>query len=148
MSGQGSVATPGSAGFLMWRATNAWQRAQRAALDSVGLTHVQYALLATLAGDDARKGLSQAEISARSGVDPMTTSQVIRILADKGHVARSTSTEDKRAQRVVLTTTGRALTRKAQPKVEKTDNDFFAVAGKNLPAITAVLAALAGVEQA
>jgi MarR family transcriptional regulator, organic hydroperoxide resistance regulator len=146
MSGQGSAATPGSAGFLMWRATNAWQRAQRAALESVGLTHVQYALLATLAGDDARKGLSQSEISARSGVDPMTTSQVIRSLADKGHVARTTSADDKRAQKVTLTTTGRALARKAQPKVEKADADFFSPAGKSLASVTALLATLAGVD--
>jgi MarR family transcriptional regulator, organic hydroperoxide resistance regulator len=146
MSGQGSVATPSSAGFLMWRATNAWQRAQRAALEAFGLTHVQYALLATLAADDARKGLSQAEVSGRSGVDPMTTSQVIRNLEARELVARAASAEDKRAQRVTLTTAGRALVRKALPKVEKADADFFAVAGKNQGAITSALASLAGVE--
>ena len=146
MSGSGSVATPSSAGFLMWRATNAWQRAQRAALEAFGLTHVQYALLATLAADDARKGLSQAEVSGRSGVDPMTTSQVIRNLEARELVARAASAEDKRAQRVTLTTAGRALVRKALPKVEKADTDFFAVAGKNQGAIASALAALAGVE--
>ena len=128
----------------MWRATNAWQRAQRTALQAFDLTHVQYALLATLSGDDARKGLSQAEISNRSGVDPMTTSQVIRNLEGRDLVARAASAEDKRAQRVTLTTGGRALVRKAQPKVDKTDADFFAAAGKNHGAITAALAALVG----
>jgi DNA-binding MarR family transcriptional regulator len=144
MSGFGSDATPASPGFLMWRATNAWQRAQRAALQAFDLTHVQYALLATLSSDDARKGLSQAEISNRSGVDPMTTSQVIRNLEGRDLVARAASAEDKRAQRVTLTTGGRALVRKAQPKVDKTDADFFAVAGKNQGAITAALAAMVG----
>ena len=144
MSGIGSDATPASPGFLMWRATNAWQRAQRTALHAFDLTHVQYALLATLSGDDARKGLSQAEISNRSGVDPMTTSQVIRNLEGRDLVSRAASAEDKRAQRVTLTTGGRALVRKAQPKVDKTDNDFFAAAGKNQAAITAALAALVG----
>ena len=144
MSGLGSDATLASPGFLMWRATNAWQRAQRNALHAFDLTHVQYALLATLTGDDARKGLSQAEISNRSGVDPMTTSQVIRNLEGRELVSRAASAEDKRAQRVTLTTAGRSLVRKAQPKVEKTDADFFAVAGKNQPAIAAALAALAG----
>ena len=144
MSGLGSDATPVSPGFLMWRATNAWQRAQRTALQAFDLTHVQYALLATLSGDDARKGLSQAEISNRSGVDPMTTSQVIRNLEGRDLVARAASAEDKRAQRVTLTTGGRALVRKAQPKVDKTDADFIAAAGKNQGAITAALAALDG----
>ena len=144
MSGIGSDATPASPGFLMWRATNAWQRAQRTALHAFDLTHVQYALLATLSGDDARKGLSQAEISNRSGVDPMTTSQVIRNLEGRDLVSRAASAEDKRAQRVTLTTGGRALVRKAQPKVDKTDSDFFAAAGKNQAAISAALAALVG----
>lgn len=142
MSGQGSEVTPTSAGFLMWRATNAWQRAQRAALESFSLTHVQFALLSTLAADDARKGLSQAEISTRSGVDPMTTSQVVRNLEGRELVARAASAEDKRAQRVTLTTAGRGLVRKAAPKVEKADQAFFATAGKNLPALTAALVAI------
>ena len=138
MSGQGPAAIPAIPGFLMWRATNAWQRAQRTALEAFGLTHVQYALLATLAADDAKKGLSQAEISARSGVDPMTTSQVIRNLEDKlGLVVRTPSPDDKRAQRVTLNSNGRSTFRKAQPKVEKADADFFAKAGKNASGITA-----------
>jgi MarR family transcriptional regulator, organic hydroperoxide resistance regulator len=142
MSGQ-AAATPSIPGFLMWRATNAWQRAQRAALESFGLTHVQFALLATLAADDAKKGLSQAEISARSGVDPMTTSQVVRILESRDLVVRTASPDDKRAQRVTLSTNGRATVRKAQPKVEKADAAFFAKAGKNAAAMTAALQALA-----
>lgn len=146
MSGQGSAATPSTPGFLMWRATNAWQRAQRAALASFGLTHVQYALLATLAADDARKGLSQAEISSRSGVDPMTTSQVIRALERNELVTRTASPDDKRAQRVTLSSNGRSLVRRAQPKVEKADADFFAKASKNAPALVAALQLLAGVD--
>ncbi len=142
MSGQGS-SSPASAGFLMWRATNAWQRAQRAALESFGLTHVQYALLATLAGDDARKGLSQSEISGRSGVDPMTTSQVIRNLEARDLVLRSVSDEDKRAQKVTLTSGGRSLVRKAQPKVDKADSEFFSAAGSNQKALLSALNALA-----
>jgi MarR family transcriptional regulator, organic hydroperoxide resistance regulator len=145
MSGNGQVATPSNAGFLMWRATNAWQRAQRAALETFGLTHVQYALLATLAAEDARKGLSQADIAARSGVDPMTTSQVIRNLEARDLVARSTSAEDRRAQRVTLSSAGRSLVRRAQPKVDRADAEFFAAAGRNQSAIAAALAALAGV---
>ena len=94
--------------------------------------------------DDARKGLSQAEISNRSGVDPMTTSQVIRNLEARDLVVRSASDEDKRAQRVVLSAAGRSLLRKAQPKVEKADAEFFAAAGKNGPAIAAGLAAILG----
>lgn len=145
MSGQ-AAATPSIPGFLMWRATNAWQRAQRSALEAFGLTHVQFALLATLAADDAKKGLSQAEISARSGVDPMTTSQVVRILESRDLVVRTASPDDKRAQRVTLSTNGRATVRKAQPKVEKADAAFFAKAGKSAAALTSALQALAAAD--
>jgi MarR family transcriptional regulator, organic hydroperoxide resistance regulator len=138
-----SDATSSLPGFLLWRATNAWQRQQRAALEGLGITHVQYALLASLGMDDARKGLSQAEVSNRSGVDPMTTSQVVRNLEARELVARTASDDDKRAQRVTLTAAGRSLLRKAQPKVEKADGEFFSAAGKgNTAALSAGLTAI------
>ncbi len=37
-----------SPGLLLWRVTNAWQAAQRAALHTFDLTHVQFVLLASL----------------------------------------------------------------------------------------------------
>ena len=135
-----------STGFLLWRATNAWQRAQRATLEPFGLTHVQFALLSALADGEARKGLSQAEVSDRSGVDPMTTSQVLRSLQGRGLVGREASTEDKRAFRVTATTEGRALVKKALPKVERTDSEFFARAGRGASAVQSALSDLAGIE--
>ena len=139
-----SNASNPTTGFLLWRATNAWQRAQRATLEPYGLTHVQFALLAALADADARRGLSQSEVSDRSGVDPMTTSQVLRALQGRGLVAREASTEDKRAFRVTATTEGKAVVKKALPKVEKTDAEFFARAGRGAGPIAAALADLAG----
>jgi hypothetical protein len=42
------VLTPDtSPGFLLWRLTLRWQREIAAALDPLGLTHVQFVLLAT-----------------------------------------------------------------------------------------------------
>lgn len=115
-------------GFLLWRATNAWQRAQRAVLKPFGLTHVQYALLSVLQAAE-RKGMSQSEASTSSGVDPMTTSQVLRALEARELVARQPHPDDRRAHRVVITTNGRNLVRKAQPKVDKADAEFFATLG-------------------
>ncbi len=37
-----------SPGLIIWRVTNTWQAAQRAALAPFGLTHVQFVLLASL----------------------------------------------------------------------------------------------------
>ncbi len=36
-----------SPGLLLWQVTNRWQAAQRAALAPLGLTHVQFVLLAS-----------------------------------------------------------------------------------------------------
>ena len=47
-----------SPGLLLWQVTNRWQSAQRAALKPLGLTHVQFVLLASLV-------LSLIHISAR-----------------------------------------------------------------------------------
>jgi MarR family transcriptional regulator, organic hydroperoxide resistance regulator len=125
MSADVSTAT---GGFLLWRATNAWQRAQRVALRPFALTHVQYALLAALLNAD-RKGMSQSEAAAASGVDPMTTSQVLRALEARELVTRQPHPEDRRAHRVIISTNGRNLVRKAQPKVDKADAEFFAGLG-------------------
>jgi len=143
MSGTSTDAQSAGTGFLMWRAANAWQRAQRAALEPLGITHVQYALLAALATDDARRGLSQAEISQRTGVDPMTTSQVIRNLEGRELVLRTASETDRRAQRVSLTSAGRALVRKAQPRVDRTDAEFFSALGRHQSTVAGALATLA-----
>jgi MarR family transcriptional regulator, organic hydroperoxide resistance regulator len=132
-----------SGGFLLWRATNAWQRAQRAALEPFDLTHVQYALLSTLASAD-KKGISQAAASAASGVDPMTTSQVLRGLEARDLVARTPHPEDRRAHRVTVTTNGRAVVKKAAPKVDKADNEFFAAAGGDRTRVLGALSKMAG----
>ena len=145
MTKPSNASTP-STGFLLWRATNAWQRAQRATLEPFGLTHVQFALLSALAETDARRGLSQAEVSDRSGVDPMTTSQVLRSLQNRKLVDRESSIDDKRAFRVTVTTEGRALVKRALPKVERTDAEFFARAGRAASAFTAALADLSGIK--
>jgi MarR family transcriptional regulator, organic hydroperoxide resistance regulator len=132
-----------SGGFLLWRATNAWQRAQRAALEPFDLTHVQFALLSTLASAD-KKGISQAAASAASGVDPMTTSQVLRGLEARELVSRTPHPEDRRAHRVTVTTNGRAVVKKAAPKVDKADNEFFNAAGGDKTRVLSALSKMAG----
>jgi MarR family transcriptional regulator, organic hydroperoxide resistance regulator len=133
--------TTASGGFLLWRATNAWQRAQRAALQPFNLTHVQYALLSSLSGAD-RRGMTQSEAATHSGVDPMTTSQVLRLLEGRELVTRQPHPDDRRAHRVVITTNGRNLVRKAQPKVDKADAEFFASAGADRSRFFGVLSRL------
>src|SRR5260370_37592743 len=69
-----------SPGFLLWKISNALQRRQRTALQPYGLTHSQFVVLATATWFGAAETLTQARISQLSGIDPMTTSHVLRAL--------------------------------------------------------------------
>jgi DNA-binding MarR family transcriptional regulator len=133
-----------SPGFLLWRVTNRWQAAQRAALKPFALTHVQFVLLASLTWLDAETPVTQRELADHAATDPMMTSQVLRALATEGLVVRSPHPRDGRARALTVTRKGRALANRAVVAVEACDRDFFAALGTRTPAFTRALAALEG----
>ncbi|MFL6060681.1 MAG: MarR family winged helix-turn-helix transcriptional regulator [Marmoricola sp.] len=113
-----------SPGLLLWRVTNDWQAAIRAALKPFGLTHVQFVLLASLTwlGDAP---VTQKELAAHAATDPMMTSQVVRVLAERGLVIREPHPEDGRAVALVASETGVELANRAVVVVEECDRRFF-----------------------
>lgn len=117
-----------SPGFLLWKVSNAWQRKQRAALKPHELTHAQFVLLATATWFGASEALTQARLSELSGVDVMTTSQIVRALETAGLLRRDPHPSDPRAKALVVTAPGRAKAKKAIVAVEETDAAFFAAA--------------------
>jgi DNA-binding MarR family transcriptional regulator len=132
-----------SPGFLLWRATLAWQRRMRAALAPHGLTHVQFVLLAStwwLA--DQGQAPTQQGLAAHAGTDPMMTSQVLRRLEDRGLVTRQPDPEDARARRLGLSDAGRRLLAGALADVERADLDFFAPLADGLPGLVSSLSCL------
>ena len=139
---------PLSPGFLLWHATLRWQRLIAAALKPLGLTHVQFVLLAVLWWFVTVRGKrpSQRALAEQAGTDPMMTSQVLRALERKGLVVREPDPTDSRARRVGLTPGGRRLARNAIEVVEAADDEFFAAAcePERLPAELMALAALEG----
>lgn len=132
-----------SPGFLLWKVSNAWQRQQRAALQPFGLTHSQFVLLAaaTWFGDEGT--LAQARLAELTGVDAMTTSQVLRTLEAAGLIERGLHPDDPRAKSVVVTARGRELARKAIVAVENTDDAFFAPAAGRLADLVRLFTQLA-----
>jgi len=128
-----------SPGLVLWRATNRWQAAQRAALKPFGLTHVQFVLLASLAYLDDDGPVTQKQLADHAAADVMMTSQVLRALEDAGLVRREAHPSDRRARALAVTTEGRALADRAVVAVESADREFFAPAGTDLPAFTSVL---------
>lgn len=116
-----------SPGFLLWRVTNAWQRAIRAALEPHGLTHAQFVILAVLAWmNETAESVTQLELAERAGTDAMMTSQIARTLEERGLIERRTNPGDARARWLRATDAGIDLVARAVQVVEATDAAFFA----------------------
>jgi DNA-binding MarR family transcriptional regulator len=128
-----------SPGFVLWRTTNRWQAAQRAALRPLGLTHVQFVLLASLSWLDADGPVTQRRLADHAAVDAMMTSQVVRGLEERGLVRRSTHPEDRRARALTVTAEGRDLANRAVKVVEDCDRRFFAPLQADLGRLTTLL---------
>ena len=142
---EGSLAPGESPGFLLWRVTLRWQRAIAAALRPLGLTHVQFVLLASawwltqVAGEKP----TQRRLAEHAATDPMMTSQVLRVLEGRGLVTRAADPDDSRALRVAVSESGAQLALEAIRVVEAADADFFAAAGNGEPVLR-LLRRLAG----
>jgi DNA-binding MarR family transcriptional regulator len=125
---ESDFATPeDSPGFLLWRVTNAWQRAIRAALEPYGLTHAQFVILAVLGWmNKTLDAVTQSELAERAGTDVMMTSQIVRALEERGLIERRANPADARARWLRATDAGIELVACAVKVVESTDAAFFA----------------------
>jgi DNA-binding MarR family transcriptional regulator len=138
---EGPAASPG---FLLWHLTLAWQRAVTAVLEPMGLTHVQFVLLASAwwLGEQGQVP-NQLRLARHAGTDVKMTSQVLRRLEAKGLLQREVDPGDTRARRLRLTAEGRRLARRAITVVEEADARFF---GEEAGAATSLLQRLIGQE--
>lgn len=126
-----------SPGFVMWHATLAWQRRMTAVLAPLGLTHVQFVLLACTWWLGEQDGPpNQQQLAVQSGADVKMVSQVIRKLEEKRLVERAVDPGDSRARRLTVTAEGAKLAAEAIGVVEDTDAAFF---GPDAGALVALL---------
>jgi DNA-binding MarR family transcriptional regulator len=140
------ASSPGeSPGFLLWRVTLRWQRVIVAALRPLGLTHVQFVLLASTwwLTHVEREEPSQRRLAEFAATDPMMTSQVLRVLEGRGLVTRLADPHDSRALRLTVTEPGARLAAEAIGVVEAVDAKFFAPAGEK-ESVLRLLRPLAG----
>jgi DNA-binding MarR family transcriptional regulator len=120
-----------SPGFLLWHATLRWQRGVVEALAPLGLTHVQFVLLAcTWWLNQQGEQPSQIALAEFAGTDVKMTSQVVRSLERKGLVKREVDQADTRARRLRVTPRGKRLAPGAIAAVEQVDEAFFDDAGR------------------
>jgi DNA-binding MarR family transcriptional regulator len=131
-----------SPGLLLWRVTNRWQAAQRAALKPFQLTHVQFVLLASLTWLESDGPVTQKQLAEHAATDPMMTSQVVRALAERGLVRRDPHPGDGRARAVSVTDDGATLANRAVAAVEACDAAYFAPLGQGQAAFTRQLRVL------
>ena len=131
-------------GFLLRHATLRWQRYVASALAGMSLTHVQFLVLSSTWWL-GREGAAprQREIATHAGLDPVLTSQVLKVLEREGHVTRVRDTVDARAVRVEVTEGGQYLARRCVVIMDKIDAEFFAEATET-PGFIDALRALAG----
>jgi DNA-binding MarR family transcriptional regulator len=94
-------------GYLVWRLSTKFRAAADRALAPLGLTHAQYALLASLRGlsrDGTRP--SQRELADFSGLEAMYVSKLARSLERDDLLVRARNPADPRAVSLALTGRG------------------------------------------
>jgi DNA-binding MarR family transcriptional regulator len=132
-----------SPGFLLWHATLRWQRSITGVLGPLGLTHVQFVLLASTWWLNQRgERPNQVSLAAFAGTDIKMTSQVLRSLERKGLIEREVDREDTRARSVRVTRQGARLAPRSITAVEQVDAELFA--DFDLDEAVAMLGRLAG----
>ncbi len=116
-----------SPGYLLWRVNALWKSSIEKVLKTLDLTHPQFVVLATT-GWLTQDGIhtNQITISQTAGLDPNTTSQILRSLEKKKLIERIHSI-DERAKSPMLTAKGKEILSQAMPAVEKADAIFFNV---------------------
>jgi DNA-binding MarR family transcriptional regulator len=115
-----------SPGFLLWHATLRWQREIAAVLIPLGLTHVQFVLLACAWWLNSQgEHPNQLALARQAGIDVKMASQVLRALEGKRLVERAVDPSDTRAKLLRVTDAGADLAPLAIAAVERADARFF-----------------------
>jgi len=113
-------------GFLLWRTNMLWQREQNRALNSIGLTQTQFAILSALKTLlEKSDNVMQKAIAERSNTDTMMVSKVLRKLEKKRLIERKEHETDTRAKCVLFTTVGVRIFQKAFEIATESNAAFF-----------------------
>jgi DNA-binding MarR family transcriptional regulator len=132
-------------GFLMLQTVRLWETYhERMMKKYYNITHMQYAVLASVYWLilHTKKEVTQTILAKHTKIDPMTISQVFKVLEKKGYIYRKTHSTDVRAKSVYLTQQGEELMNNAVTSVVNIDNKFFRILGENIMHFNSYLLAL------
>jgi MarR family transcriptional regulator, organic hydroperoxide resistance regulator len=122
-----------SPGFLLWQVSTQWRRQIEAALTTLGLTHPQFVLLASVGWlTRNHANITQVELARHCSMDITMTSQVLRTLEKKGFIERHKRNGDERSKFPRLTKSGAQLVEQVLPLVETVDLKFFDKLGQDM----------------
>ena len=116
----------GLLGFHLRMASAAVARDFAAAMDDLGLTQKQRAVLELIA---ANPGISQIDIAAALGMDRATTMSVVDRLDERDLLTRTASQRDRRRQELGRTEAGRATLADARRRIAAHERRFVARRG-------------------
>ena len=123
-------------GFLVLQISRLWEFGHERVLKKHhNISHIQYAVLATvywLSKYDKDREITQSYIAKHTKIDPMTVSQVSKILEGRGYIQRQVCPTDVRAKVLSLTREGNELVERAIPFMIDFDSKFFGILGKNI----------------
>jgi MarR family transcriptional regulator, organic hydroperoxide resistance regulator len=119
-----------STGYLVWHLSVRWQVQLSRALGPLGITHTDYAVLASLRGL-AQVGVqpSQRELADVSGLEPMYVSKLVRSLERAGLVERRPHPADPRANQLSLTDRGDEIVTAGRQVVAGLEDERLAALG-------------------
>ena len=130
-------------GFVLWRVMHRYQREIDQALRPLGLTHLQFTVMA-LAAWLQRNGepATQSQIAAMGEIHPMQVSNVVKALDAKGLVTRTPAPGNAAAKRVAITAAGLEALRAALPLGIAIQARLFGAAGRPGGDLLALLIAI------
>lgn len=113
-------------GVLLWRIMRLWQRERQKDLDKYQTTVSQMEMLGAVHYLNLCRGeITQIGLSQETGIDPMTTSTILRNLEKKGYVIRKPSKTDTRARVVETTKDGDELLFDALERMNESTNELL-----------------------
>jgi DNA-binding MarR family transcriptional regulator len=118
----------------MLQVSSLWANAHDKALKRYhGLSHMQYAVLASIYWLvlHSDKQVTQTILAHHTKINPMTISQMFKVLEAKGYIYRTTHATDVRAKSVNLTPEGKELLDNAFKTIWEVDTKFFKSLGKH-----------------
>ena len=115
---------------MTWRVIHRFEREIERALAPLGLTHLQFTVLALVAWTEKEGGTaSQAELARFSGIHAMQVSNVLKALEQKGMIDRSVVPSSARTKAVRIARNGLDALSAAFPLAIDVQQRMFGEAG-------------------